>query len=459
MEEKSPQLDTNHPGGTGRAPGGSAELWALALPVIVATLSQTLMGLVDTFFMGRIGTAEQGAVGIAAVIFITISSLFIGTVHGVATFVAQHHGAEKYARCGRDGWMGLYFCIPAALVLGSISFLSQPIFTVIGLDHSTLPHATDYLFIRLAGVIFPMINFALVNFLRGIGDTRTPMWFTLGANVLNAFLNYALVLGNWGAPRLGATGAALATVIATAVFSLVYIGFFLSGERHRKYGTRSMSLPSKKDVVAFLKIGGPIGGIWTLEMASWSVFMAFVSHLGNAELAATNITFQVLHFSFMGAVSLATAATTLVGQYLGAEDPETAKKTARTTIRWGITYCVTVGSVFLLARHQIVAFFNADRAVVEIGGRLFVYAAVFQFFDGLGISSNGVIRGAGDTRWPMVLMVILAWGVFVPLTYTLTFALDWGIDGAWIAVVVFIAALGIGLYFRQRSGKWLGMRV
>ena len=454
MEEKSAQPNVKR-----REPGGSAELWALALPVIVATLSQTLMGLVDTFFMGRIGTAEQGAAALAAVIFITISSLFIGTVHGVATFVAQHHGAEKYARCGRDGWLGLYFCIPAALVLGSIALLSQSIFTVIGLDSSTLPHATDYLFIRLAGVLFPMINFALVNFLRGIGDTRTPMWLTLGANVLNAFLNYALVLGNWGAPRLGAQGAAFATVIATAVFSIVYIGFFLTGERHRKYRTRSLPIPSKRDVIAFLKIGGPIGGIWTLEMVSWSVFMAFVSRLGNAELAATNITFQVLHFSFMGAVSLATAATTLVGQYLGAEEPDRARKTARTTIRWGITYCVTVGSIFLLARYQIVAFFNTEPGVIEIGGRLFLYAAVFQFFDGLGISSNGVIRGAGDTRWPMILMVVLAWGVFVPLTYALTFTLGWGVDGAWIAVVVFIAATGVGLHFRLRSGKWLTMRV
>ncbi len=453
MEEKSAQKKKR------REPGGSAELWALALPVIVATLSQSLMGLVDTFFMGRIGTAEQGAVGLAAVIFITISSLFIGTVHGVATFVAQHHGAKDYARCGRDGWIGLYFCVPAALVLGSVSFLSHPIFTAIGLDGTTLPHATDYLFIRLSGVLFPMINFALVNFLRGIGDTRTPMWFTMGANILNALLNYALVLGNWGAPRLGAKGAALATVIATAVFSLVYLGFFLSGERHRKYETRRLHLPSKRTVIAFLKIGGPIGGIWTLEMASWSVFMAFVSHLGHAELAATNIAFQVLHFSFMGAVSLATAATTLVGQYLGAEEPDRARKTARTTIRWGIIYCVTVGSIFLLARHQIVAFFNAESTVVEIGARLFVYAAVFQFFDGLGISSNGVIRGAGDTRWPMILMVVLAWGVFVPLTYTLTFPLGWGIDGAWIAVVVFIATLGVGLYSRLRSGKWLSMRV
>jgi MATE family multidrug resistance protein len=120
---------------------------------------------------------------------------------------------------------------------------------------------------------------------------------------------------------------------------------------------------------------------------------------------------------------------------------------------------VTLGLVFLAGRYRLTAFFNEDPAVVEIGGRLFIYAVVFQFFDGLGISSNGVIRGAGDTRWPMILMIILAWGVFAPMTYLLAFPAGLGIDGAWIAVVVFIAANGIGLHYRQRSGKWLAMRV
>jgi Na+-driven multidrug efflux pump len=194
-------------------------------------------------------------------------------------------------------------------------------------------------------------------------------------------------------------------------------------------------------------------------MISWTVFMAVVSWLGNAELAATNIVLQVLHFSFMGAVSLGTAATTLVGQYLGAEDLATARKTARSTIRSAILYCVALGLLFLVARKQIMAIFNDDPAVIEVGGRLFVYAAVFQFFDGLGISSNGVIRGAGDTRWPMVLMIVLAWGLFVPLTYLLALPLGFGVDGAWIAVTIFIASVGIGLYYRQRSGRWLTMRV
>jgi putative MATE family efflux protein len=311
----------------------------------------------------------------------------------------------------------------------------------------------------MAGAFFMLVNFALVNFLRGIGDTRTPMYFTLGVNILNAVLNYALVLGNWGVPRMGASGAALASVLATAVFSAAYLAFFLTGERQRRFQTRRIRLATIDEILPFFKIGAPIGAVWALEMVSWTFFQSVVSHLGNAELAATIIVFQVLHFSFMGAVSLGAAATALVGQYLGAEDPKTAGKTALTTIRWGVAYCMALGLVFYAGRYEITAFFSDDPAVIEIGGRLFIYAAVFQFFDGLGISSNGVIRGAGDTRWPMILMVILAWGVFAPLTYLLAFPAGLGIDGAWIAVVIFIAANGIGLHFRRRSGKWLAMRV
>ncbi len=448
-----PPIKTRH------APGGTAELWFLAYPVIVATLSQSLMGVVDTFFMGRIGTAEQGAVGLAMIMFWTVTSLFTGTLQGVSTFAAQHHGAKDYAQCGRDGWLGLYIVLPSAVLLSGMAFLSRPIFEAIGSDESILPHATDYLFIRLAGSVFVLVNWNMMSFLRGIGNTKTPMYLTLGANLLNAFLNYPLVLGHWGFPRLGASGAAIASVIATGVFSLVYIAFFLTGECGLKFQTRRIPRIRLKEVIAFLKIGAPIGGSWGLEMVSWTIFMAMVSWLGNAELAATNIAFQVLHFSFMGAVSVGIAATTLVGQYLGAGDLETARKTARSTIRSGIVYCVALGLLFLVARRWIVGLFNSDPAVIEIGARLFIYAAVFQFFDGLGITSNGVIRGAGDTRWSMVYTVLLAWGFFIPFTYLLTFPLDLGIDGAWSAVTLFLAFLGTGIYFRERSGKWTAMRV
>jgi len=427
--------------------------------VIVATLSQSMMGVVDTFFMGRIGTAEQGAVGLAGVIFWTVLSFFSGTLQGVSTFAAQHFGAGDHRRCGRDGWMGLAVSLPSAAIMAAMAFLSSSIFAFIGTDESIRPHATDYMFIRMAGSIFVVINFSVVNFLRGIGDTRTPMYFTLGANVLNGFLNYALVLGNWGAPRMGASGAALASVIATAVFSIIYLVFFFTGERNRVFHTRVIRPIPVRDVLRFLRIGAPIGGTWMLEMVSWSVFMSIVSRLGNVQLASTNIVFQVLHFSFMGAVALGTAATTLVGQYLGAEDPATAEKTARSTIRSGVAYCVSMGVVFLVARHQIVAIFNSDPAVIEMAGRLFIYAAVFQFFDGLGISSSGIIRGAGDTRWPMILTVILAWGFFIPFTYVMVSYAGLGIDGAWTAATAFICTVGCGMWLRLKSGKWKSMRV
>ncbi len=443
----------------GHGPGGVGELWALAYPVIVATLSQSMMGVVDTFFMGRIGTTEQGAVGLAGVIFWTVISFFSGTLHGVSTFAAQHFGAGDLRRCGRDGWLGLTMALPSAAILGVVSVFTGSIFTVLGSDGALLPHASSYMSIRLLGTLFIFINFAVINFLRGVGDTRTPMYFTLGANLLNGALNYALVLGNWGAPRMGASGAALASVIATAVFSIFYLFFFFTGARARRFHTRVIQPASPREVFGFLRVGLPIGASWMLEMVSWSAFMSIVSRIGHAELAATNIVFQVLHFSFMGAVALGTAATTLVGQYLGAENVAIAEKTARSTIRSCIGYCVTMGLLFLAARYQIVTLFNPDPDVIAVGGRLFVYAAIFQFFDGLGISSNGVIRGAGDTRWPMILSVLLGWGFFIPSTYALVAAAGMGIDGAWTAATLFIMTFGIGLWLRQRSGKWKAMRV
>ncbi len=413
-----------------------AELWILAYPVIVATLSQSVMGVVDTFYMGRIGTTEQGAVGFAALIFWTVSSLFVGTQQGVSTFAAQLYGAGDFTRCGRDGWIGLFISVPSAAILAVIALFTVEIFELIQTgthvgasgEGSIIPHASNYLSIRLFGSLFILINLGVTNFLRGIGDTKTPMYFTIGANVLNVLLDYWLILAE-GGPHLGATGAALGSVIATGVFSLAYMAFFLSGRCHRRFATRRIQVPRLREMLDFLKIGAPIGGTWALEMIAWTVFMGMVSRLGNMALASTIIVFEVLHFSFMVAVSIGTAATTLVGQYLGAEDPKTAQKTARSALISGVVYCVTMGLLFLFMRRIIMSTFSLDPEVIETGCRLFIYAAVFQFFDGLGISSNGVIRGAGDTRFPLYLTVFLAVLFFIPLTYLLTWKADLGIDG------------------------------
>jgi len=453
MDYTSKQPDT-----VKHKPGGYAELWILAYPVIVATLSQSLMGVVDTFYMGRVGSAEQGAVGLAAITFWTIISLFVGTLYGVSTFSAQHFGAKKFERCGRDGWLVIYLSLPFAICCIGLSFFSETVYMLIGSDPSVIPHAADYTYIRLMGGGFVLINYGISSFLRGIGDTRTPMYFTLGANIFNIVFNYYLILAPNG-PKMGASGAALGSVLATAVFSITYIAFFLSGKRNSLFKTRRLVAPPWNELISFLKTGAPIGMSWFLEMVSWTAFMAIISRFGVVALAATGIVFEVIHFSFQGAIALGTAATTLVGQYIGAGKIEIAEKSAKAVLKSSVIYCVLMGLIFLVFRQFIMEKFTLDQEVIEVGKRLFIYVAIFQFFDGLAISSNSVIRGAGDTKWSMIFMMIMAWGFFLPGTYLLTEIAGYGIDGAWICATVFLTLLGFGLYFRYRSGKWKTMRI
>ncbi len=442
-------------------PGGIGELWFLAYPIIIATISQTVMGVVDTFYMGRVGTVEQGAVGLAAVLYWSMASLFVGTLQGISTFSAQHYGAGDYKRCGKDAWIGLYLTLPSAVLLLAASFFILPIFELIGSDEAVIPHAVDYLSIRLYGSFFVLVNYALISFLRGIGDTKTPMYCAIGANILNIVLDYPLILGieAWGFKGFGAAGAASASVIATAVFSVVYLALFFFGKQSQKFGTRQIRGPALKDTASFLKTGAPIGGSWALEMVCWTFFMGIVSRMGEVALAATSIIVEVMHFSFMIAVSLSTAVTTLVGQYLGAEDVKTAQRSARTTVYCGVLFCLSMGILFFVLRGWIMSLFSLDPRVIETGSVIFIYVASFQCFDGLGKTCNGVIRGAGDTRWPMLMTMALAWGVFLPLTYILCEFTEIGVQGAWLAATVFIASLGVCMYLRYRSGKWKSMRV
>jgi Na+-driven multidrug efflux pump len=168
---------------------------------------------------------------------------------------------------------------------------------------------------------------------------------------------------------------------------------------------------------------------------------------------------QMVHLSFLPGVALGVAATTLVGQYLGAKDTASAERAANTAIKIGLLIMCSMGALFILFRFQIAMLFNRDPAVVDLASKLFIFAAVFQTLDALGTVSSGAVRGAGDTRWPMVVSLLLAWFFFVPSIFILGNVLGYGIWGAWTGATIYICSLGLMLFGRFKSGKWKTMKI
>jgi MATE family multidrug resistance protein len=439
--------------------GTCAEVWHIAYPAVLTMFSQTAMSFTDAVMVGKLGVSQLAAVGLAGTLVWGLYSFFNGLVNGVNTFVAQDYGAKRYDRIGRMTWQGVYFSALSGVILFLLSYRSTGLFRLMGPEPDVQAVGLVYLRIMLRGGVFTILWMCFSAFLRGLGDTRTPLKITLLANVFNVVGDYVLIFGKFGFPRLETEGAAIATVSANAMGTMLFLLVFLRHKRAHLYSTRSGWRPAAGDMGRLARIGLPIGTQWFLDMGSFIFFSAMIGRIGTAQLAASVASLRLLMTSFLPLVGVGIAATTLVGQYIGSGEPELACKSGNSALRLGLYYTTGIAMAFLVFAGKLVALINSDPEVIRIGARIIRLAALFQVFDGVGIISGGCLRGAGDTRWTMLIGTIFAWGLFLPLAYLGGFILDGGAFGAWAGATAYIIALGVVFYFRFRSGKWQSIKI
>jgi multidrug resistance protein, MATE family len=434
--------------------GGVREVALLAWPLVLAQMSQTTMHVVDSIFVGQLGAAQLGALGFAGIWLWTVFSVFSGSATGVQTFVSQAHGAGDERACGGWAWQGLYALVPAtALGLFTFAALAGPLFAQVGAPDSLREYALSYIAMRPLGFVGLAIWMVLAAFFRGLGDTRTPLIATLIANGVNIVLDYGLVLGRLGLPAWGIAGAGVATSIAEWVGAIVLAIAFARPALVRRFGGRPVA-PSGVRIRRFLRTGAPIGGQWLLDMSAFAIFTTLVARMGDASMAATQAMIALLSLSFMQAIGIGLAATTLVGRYKGAGSLEAALRSLVSALKLAVALAIGIAALFLLAPQALIGLFTDDADVLALAGPLLALGAAFQFFDALQIVLSGALRGAGDTRWPFVVHTLLAWALRLPLVWLFAFAWEAGVVGAWYAEFVFVLALTLALAWRFRGGAW-----
>jgi MATE family multidrug resistance protein len=439
--------------------GGVREVARLAYPIVLTQMSQTLMHVVDSIFVGRLGAAELGALGFAGVWLWTVFSVWSGTATGVQTFVAQAWGAGDDRACGRWAWQGLYALVPAsALSVAAFVLVAGPLWSALGATPEVREHALAYARVRPFGLAGLAIWVVLASFFRGRGDTRTPLVATIVANAANAVLAYALVLGRLGLPSLGVAGAAVATSIGEWVGVAVLAFAFARRDVARRFGTRPCA-PSAREIRRFLRTGAPIGGQWFLDMSAFALFTSLVATLGNASMAATQAMISLLSLSFMQAIGIGLAATTLVGRYKGAGDLDSAERVLRSALELAVVLAAAVAALFVLAPEALMRMYVDDAEVIALGRPLLALGAAFQLFDAIQIVVGGALRGAGDTRWPFAVQTALAWVLRLPLLWLFAVTLEGGVVGAWYAEFAFVLSLAACLAFRFRAGAWKAVRI
>jgi MATE family multidrug resistance protein len=257
---------------------------------------------------------------------------------------------------------------------------------------------------------------------------------------------------------MGAAGAAWGTVLAQLGGLALYLWVFWSPKLSSRYETRRWAFQPAV-MWKLLTVSAPIGVQWVLETGAWTVFTAMISQWGKNELAAHHIVMQMLHLSFMPGVAISIAATTLVGQYIGARRKDLAERSGQSAIWLSGWFMGAMGVLYAVFGKQITALFNSDPHVIAIGGTLFLMAALFQIFDALSMASIGALRGAGDNQFAMWLMILASWGCFVPLIYLFGKVLGGGIVGAWWGAVAYIVLVGVVLFVRWRRGAWKSIKL
>lgn len=425
-------------------------------PIILSSLSFTVMLFVGEVMVARLGTDALAATGSAGLWSYIVVCFFLGIVGCVSTFASQSFGRGEFTDCARYAWQGLYLSAFA----GAIGFLFLPfigpLFRSMGHAPSVTNFEITYLRIRVFGFGAMAWLTALSAFFQGIGRPRVPMYTSILANMMNVVLNYVLIFGHFGFPRMGVAGSATATVLSLLFQAVSLQVLFMARSVHEKYGTRHAYAFDWTKIREILRIGVPCGFTFFMDVANWGIFTSFiVGHFGTVALASHNAAINFMHLSFMPAIGLNQGIAAIVGQYLGRKDPDTAASRTYTALKIAIVYMFLMGIVFAFFGKPLIGwFFSSDPEVLRVGHALLLLAALFQGFDAINIVTSGALRGAGDTRWMAIATFLLAYLFFLPLALVMAFAVKLGAIGAWVGATAYIIVLSGILFSRFRSGHW-----
>lgn len=428
-------------------------LLTLAWPIIISRASQTIVGLSDTLMVAHLGASALAAVATGGLNAMTVLILPMGITFIVQSFSSQLFGKGDLAGARRYGWYGLV----VALFTFFLSLASLPAIDPVLdlLPYSDEVHAlmAAYLRIRLLSV-GPAIGIeALSNYYGGLGRTRPGMTANVVAMVLNVGANWLLIDGHLGFPALGVAGAAWASTASTLVAFAGFFAFFLWEAKPETRARLKLD-----EFGRMLRFGLPSGFNWLFEFGAYVFFTNIVvAGLGTEVLAAMNSVMSINSAAFMPAFGLSSAGAILVGQAIGQSNKDEVPRVVRLTALTASAWMVSVGVVFFVGAGFLMGFF-ADgpgaQDVLVIGTKMLMLSALWQLFDAVGMSIAESLRGAGDTLFPMVARIALAWVVFVPGSYYSVRVLGWGYLGAVTWLLIYLVLLAGILFARFKAGSW-----
>ena len=425
------------------------DLLALAFPVISVQLGMMAMGVVDTIMVGHVSPTALASVAVGNLYYYVTSIFAIGALMALDPVVAQAVGAGDEEAIARGVQRGMVLagllCIPTILLLAPaptvLRWLRQPA--------EVIPLAGAYAQICIPGVMGMFAFVVLRQSLQALGRVRPIVITIIVANLINAGLNYVLIFGHLGFPPMGVQGSAWSTAISRIAMGPILLALAWPLLKPSLVPFRRAAL-ERQPLLRMAAIGAPIGVAHQLEYGVFGLVGLLMGSMGTSMVAGHQIALNLASITFMVPLGLSSAAAVVVGHAVGRGDPVGARASARAALGVAVAFMGTTALMFLLFPGPLARVYSGDAPVLTVALALIPLAGVFQVFDGIQVTSIGILRGLGDTRTPMVAAIAGYWILGLPVSLWLGFTLKRGPTGLWWGLVVGLAIVATFLTFRVR---------
>ena len=429
-------------------------LLLLSIPMILEMVMESLFAVVDVYFVSRIGTDAVATVGLTETVVTIVYALAIGISMGATAMVSRRIGEKNPESASVAAFQAILLSTIVSICISIVGiFYAEDILRLMGGSESLIASGASYTRILLGFNIVITFLFLLNGIFRGAGDANIAMWALSIANLFNIILDPLLIFGIGPFPELGLKGAAIATTIGRSIGVAFQLYILLSGSSKIKLAIRHLKV-SLQILVRLTKIS--INGAWQYMISSvnWIVMMRIIADFGSEAVAGYTIAIRLIIFTILPSWGLSNAAATLVGQNLGAREPERAEKSVWRAGFYNTLFLLGVSIIFIAFARPLIGLFSDIPAVIEAGVLALRIICVGYVFFSYGMVVSQSFNGAGDTFTPMVVNIICFWFIQIPLGFFLAKNMGWGLSGVCWAIVIseiFLATIVIILF---RRGKW-----
>jgi putative MATE family efflux protein len=429
-------------------------VWSLAWPVIITMSLESIVGLVDMLMVGQLGASSVAAVGVGVQILHAVSTTMFAVGTGTLAVVARHIGAAQTEHAEEALMQSLLAAVGLSLVaIIPVLIWAPHLVRAFGVSEEVVASATPYVRLVMLAVPAEAVIFTAAMALRGAADTRTPLLFSAAAGAIKLLANYVLIFGAFGFPALGVTGAGCASVLAFSSAAVLALALLARGGLVLRIAVRRMR-PQLQMMRRVLRIGYPAAIEHILMQFGFFLYIVFASRYGTSAVAAYFIGVRILALSFLPGFGFAAAAGALVGQNLGAGRTGQAERSGWEANRLAVYLMTAAGVCIFLAAETIARLFvNDPEVIADTVSFIHVLAAV-QPLMAIDFTIGGALRGAGDTRFPLVAVLVAFYGCRLGVAYAVTFWLNLDLFWLWSAMIGDYMVRSALKAWRFRSGRW-----